>query len=99
MATPFAVDLEELAHVVAKMATCQARMHEVADEVSRRVRALHGSWRGEASVAHETAQQVWDAGFHDMRAALAAMRTVADVAHDHYEAAALTNVEMWSRLR
>ena len=99
MSAPFAVDLEELARVVAEMATCQARLHDVAEETSRQVHALHGSWQGEAAVAHEVAQRVWDAGFRDMREALAAMRTAADVAHHHYESAALTNLEMWGRVR
>ncbi|GAA2143384.1 pore-forming CpnT exporter EsxE [Nocardioides koreensis] len=99
MSAPFAVDLEELARVVGEMATCQGQLLEVADEISRQVRALHDSWQGEAAVAHEVAQRAWDAGFGDTREALAAMRTAADVAHHHYEAAALTNVGMWEQLR
>ena len=99
MAASFAIDLDELARVVAEMATCHARLHDVADEISRQVHELHGSWEGQAAVAHEVAQRVWDAGFRDMREALAAMRTAADVAHQHYESAALTNVEMWGELR
>ena len=96
---PFAVDLDELARVVGEMAACQAQLHEVADAVTRQVRVLHGSWAGQAAAAHEVAQRVWDAGFGEMREALAAMRGAADTAHDHYTAAAAPNVEMWGRLR
>lgn len=96
---PFAVDLEELAHVVTEMATCQAQLHDVADEIVRRVSALHGSWEGEAAVAHEAAQRAWDAGFRDMREALGAMRAAAHVARGNYETAATANLGMWEQLR
>lgn len=96
---PFAVDLDELARVVGEMAACQAGLHEVADALTRQVRALHGSWAGDAAAAHEVAQRVWDAGFGEMREALATMRAAALAAHDHYAVAASTNVEMWGQLR
>ena len=96
---PFAVDLDELARVVGEMADCQARLHDVAESLTRQVRVLHDSWAGEAAAAHEVAQRVWDAGFGGMREALATMRAAADAAHHHYTGAASTNVEMWGRLR
>ena len=96
---PFAVDLDELVRLVGEMTACQARLHDVAEALTRQVRVLHGSWAGEAAAAHEVAQRVWDAGFGEMREALATMRAAADVAHDHYAGAAATNVEMWGQLR
>ena len=96
---PFAVDLDELVRVVGEMTACQARLHDVAEALTRQVRVLHGSWAGEAAAAHEVAQRVWDAGFGEMRDALATMRAAADAAHHHYAGAAATNVEMWGRLR
>lgn len=96
---PFAVDLDDLARVVGEMAACHSQLHDVADALTSRVRALHGSWAGEAAAAHEVAQRAWDAGFAEMREALADMRTAARAAHDHYTGAASTNVEMWGQLR
>ena len=96
---PFAVDLDELVRVVGEMTACQARLHDVAEALTRQVRVLHGSWAGEAAAAHEVAQRVWDAGFGEMREALATMRAAADAAAGHYAGAAATNVEMWGQLR
>ncbi len=95
----FGVDLDELARVVAEMAGCQARLHDVADEAGRLANTLHGTWEGQAALAHLAAQHAWEAGFRDLREALAVMRAAADAAHGNYERAATTNVGMWEQLR
>jgi WXG100 family type VII secretion target len=95
----FGVDLDELARVVAEMAGCQARLVEVADETGRLADTLHGTWEGQAALAHLAAQRGWETAFRDLREALTAMRSAAAAAHGNYESAATTNVGMWERLR
>jgi WXG100 family type VII secretion target len=96
---PFTVDVTELHQVVADIGACQAELRSLADEIAAQVHQLHSSWEGEAAVAQEVAQQVWQAGFRDMRDALGQMRAAACVAHDNYAAAVGANVRMWSELR
>lgn len=95
----FTIDVEDLARVIGEMATCEADLRDLADDVARRGRALHNTWDGRAAVAQAVAQHEWEAGFRTMREALVRMRAAASVAHDNYTSAALTNVEMWGRLR
>lgn len=95
----FAVDVDELARVIGEMSTCEADLRDLADDLARRVRVLHDTWDGRAAVAQAVAQHEWEVGFRSMREALVRMRAAASVAHDNYTSAALTNVEMWGRLR
>ena len=95
----FTVDVDELRRVTGEMAGCEDSLRDLADEVSRRVEALHETWDGRAALAQEAAQHEWEDGFRAMRDALARMRAVAAVAHDNYAAAVAANVEMWGRLR
>ena len=95
----FTVDVDELLRVTGEMATCEDSLRDLADEVARRVDALHETWGGRAALAQHAAQHEWEAGFRAMREALARMRAVAAVAHDNYAAAVAANVEMWGRLR
>jgi hypothetical protein len=48
-------------------------------------------------LAQDGAQAEWEAGFRQMRDALAAMRTAAQVAHGNYVDAASTNLRMWEQ--
>ena len=95
----FTVNVDELFRVTGEMAACEDSLRDLADQVSRRVEALHETWDGRAALAHDAAQHEWETGFRAMREALARMRAVADVAHDNYAAAVAANVEMWGRLR
>jgi WXG100 family type VII secretion target len=94
----FGVDLDLLAETVAEMTRCGGELDDLVDEVTRRVLALHATWAGAAAVAQEGAQAEWEAGFRQMRAALASMRTAGRVAHGNYRDAAATNVRMWEQL-
>ena len=87
----FEVDIDALLHVVDRMATCQAALHDLATGIERRMAGLHLTWQGEAADAHVVAQQTWDRGFRDMRAA-------AYTAHDNYTSAADTNLRLWEQV-
>jgi len=94
----FAVDLDLLDDTVAAMARCGDTLDSLLHEVSHRVAALHVSWAGAAALAQDGAQAEWEAGFRQMRDALASMRVAGRVAHDHYREAAATNLRMWGQV-
>ena len=95
----FAVDLDELARSVEEMTRCGEALDVLLDEVAHRVTDLHHTWAGEAATAQAAAQAEWEAGFREMRAALAVMRAAADTAHGNYSDAATTNLRMWEQVR
>lgn len=94
----FEVDIDALLHVVDRMATCQAALHDLATDIERRMAGLHLTWQGEAADAQVVAQQTWDHGFRDMRDALQQMRAAARTAHDNYTSAADTNLRLWEQV-
>jgi WXG100 family type VII secretion target len=93
-----AVDLDLLDETVAELTASGAALDELLDEVSRRVAALQLTWAGAAALAQEGAQAEWEAGFREMREALASMRTAGQVARDSYHDAAGTNRQMWAQV-
>lgn len=95
----FAVDLDALSDTVDELTRRGDGLDVLLDEVAARVAALHLTWAGEAATAQRAAQAEWEAGFRDLREALAAMRAAADLAHGAYGEAATTNVRMWEQLR
>jgi WXG100 family type VII secretion target len=95
----YAVDVDELAHVVERLAACESAMHDLAADLERRIAALHVSWDGRAAGAQLVAQAEWEHGFRGMREALAVMRVAGRVAHDNYTAAAETNLQLWEQVR
>lgn len=94
----FSVDLDLLDETVTELTRCGAALDDLLDEVSRRVAALQETWVGSAAIAQEGAQADWEAGFREMRDALAAMRTAGRSAHGHYGDAAATNLRMWEQV-
>ena len=94
----FEVDIDTLLDVIDRMATCESSLHALAADITRRMDGLHLTWQGAASDAHMGAQESWDRGFHDMRAALQQMRAAAHTAHDNYTSAADTNRRLWEQV-
>ena len=94
----FEVDVDLLDETVAEMGRCGVDLDELLDEVAARVAELHLSWGGAAALAQEGAQAEWEAGFRQMREALAAMRAAGRTAHGNYLDAATTNLRMWEQV-
>jgi len=94
----FEVDIDELLHLIDRMAACEAALSDLAADLERQIRELHLTWQGEAAHAHDEAQAAWDHGFRDMRAALQQMRAAAHTAHDNYTSAADTNLRLWEQV-
>ncbi len=93
-----AVDLDLLDATLAELTTSGRALDDLLDEVSRRVGALQLTWAGAAALAQEGAQAEWEAGFREMRAALASMRKAGEIARDSYQDAAATNRQMWAQV-
>ena len=94
----YTVDLDELLATVEDLRRCGAALDQRLVDITARVTALHGTWRGRAALAQQTAQAEWVAGFREMQDGLATMRRAGAVAHDQYEAAAGTNLRMWEQV-
>ena len=97
-AAEFAVDLDELQHVVERMARCKDTLHALAARLAGRVDDLHATWAGLAATAQHEAQAEWERGFAAMRDGLEQMRVAVRLAHDNYDGAARTNQQMWQQL-
>jgi WXG100 family type VII secretion target len=94
----FRVDVDLLDETVAEMARCGEALDELLAEISRRVDALRVTWSGAAALAQDAAQAEWEAGFQEMREALAAMRSAGVMARGNYRDAAATNLRMWEQV-
>jgi len=94
----FSVDVDLLDETVAALARCGEALDALLDEVARRMDALHLTWSGAAALAQDGAQAEWEAGFREMREALASMRSASVVAEGSYRDAAATNLRMWQQV-
>lgn len=99
MSRSYAVDLDELAHVLDRMRACQLALHDLARDVATEVGALHAGWSGLASEAHAVRHDAWAGSFERMRDALEGMRGAGCAAHDNYVAAAEVNRALWRQVR
>lgn len=95
--TAHRADLDEMAAVVASLASRSGDLEALADRLARQLDSL-SSWSGLAAHAHTDARAPWDAGFAEMRAALRDMRAVVDHARSHYAAAVDHNLGLWEAL-
>jgi WXG100 family type VII secretion target len=77
------------------MAKFGQEVTEVLDDVDAAVAALRSTWHGEASDQQAQAQQQWDEGAEQMKAALEQLRTIAQAAHGNYSDAVSKNGQMW----
>jgi WXG100 family type VII secretion target len=94
--TRLVVDLDELARSVERMRLFQEHLIHAHDAVDSRMRELHVVWTGDAASAQASAQEHWAAGARDVQEALAALSSIAHVAHLNYTAAVTANRRMWS---
>ncbi|MBJ7386852.1 MAG: WXG100 family type VII secretion target, partial [Mycolicibacterium sp.] len=68
---------------------------EVLDDVDAAMAALRSTWHGEASDQQAQAQQQWDEGAEQMKAALEQLKTIAEAARKNYSDAVNKNGQMW----
>jgi WXG100 family type VII secretion target len=92
----FTVDLTALLAAVDQMSTFNSDLEQQLARVKASVALLGPSWHGEASDRQETAQDQWNSGAEELRAALGQLRDIAEQAHGNYYDAADMNMRMWS---
>ncbi len=92
----YAIDLDELDDTICDLEACERELERLADDLAKQMLELHDQWEGLAATAQREAHRDWAQGMHDLRAALAAMRSAARVAHDNYSLAIATNLDLWA---
>jgi WXG100 family type VII secretion target len=95
----YRVDLDRLADVVDQIGRFDQQVETALADVQAQVDRLHGTWSGDAAVAHEQAHAKWTRGAAEMRAALAVLRDNARIGHGNYTGAVTTNTAMWDQAR
>jgi WXG100 family type VII secretion target len=89
------VDFAQLQAAIDHMAKFGQEVTEVLDDVDAAMAALRSTWHGEASDQQAQAQQQWDEGAEQMKAALEQLKTIAEAAHENYSDAVSKNGQMW----
>jgi WXG100 family type VII secretion target len=89
------VDFAQLQAAIDHMAKFGQEVTEVLDDVDAAMAALRSTWHGEASDQQAQAQQQWDEGADQMKAALEQLKTIAEAARKNYSDAVSKNGQMW----
>ena len=89
------VDFAQLQAAIDHMAKFGQEVTEILDDVDAAMAALRSTWHGEASDQQAQAQQQWDEGADQMKAALEQRRTIAEAAHRNHSDAVSKNGQMW----
>jgi WXG100 family type VII secretion target len=89
------VDFAQLQAAIDHMAKFGQEVTEVLDDVDAAMAALRSTWHGEASDQQAQAQQQWDDGAEQMKAALEQLKTIAEAARKNYSDAVSKNGQMW----
>jgi WXG100 family type VII secretion target len=92
----FSVDPDALADAVARMSEFVQHTESLVGEIDTLVTQLHGTWSGEAAIAHAEAHRHWSQGEAMMREALVQLKSAGATAHHNYTGAMTTNTTMWS---
>ncbi len=94
----YTVDLDELASVIDTLEKCERALETLTDDVEKQMGVLHETWEGLSAQAQREAQEEWNLGMVEMRAALADLRQAAQVAGGNYHRAITANAALWSGL-
>ena len=92
----FTVDLQTLLAAVDQMSRFNERLEQSLAQVKSSMATLAPLWHGDAATAQQAAQQQWESGAQELRAALGQLRDIAEKAHGNYGDAASMNTRMWS---
>lgn len=92
----FTVDLEALLAAVDQMSRFETDLEHSLARVQASAASLGLSWHGDAAAQQQAAQNQWNSGADELRAALGQLRDIAERAHANYSGAAANNARMWS---
>ena len=91
----FTVDLDALLVAADQMSTFDTELEHQLSRVRASVDALGLTWQGDAAERQRAAQERWNSGADELRAALGQLRDIAENAHSNYSGAAANNTRMW----
>jgi WXG100 family type VII secretion target len=94
----YAIELEELEGVISDLERCERALETLTNDVEHQMKILQSTWEGLSARAQAEAQEEWNQGLVEMRAALADMRHAARVASDNYHLMIKTNTGLWRGL-
>jgi WXG100 family type VII secretion target len=89
------VDFSQLQGAIDHMATFGREVAECLEDVERTMAALRATWHGSGSDAQAQAQQQWEDGAEQMKAALSQLQKIAETARKNYTDAVDKNGQMW----
>jgi WXG100 family type VII secretion target len=92
----FTVDLEALNAAIDQMSQFEKQLDQSLGRAKAAVQSLGLSWHGDAASAQQAAQEQWNNGVEELRAALGQLRDIAEQAHGNYSGAVANNFRMWS---
>ena len=90
------VDPEALLTSVDQMSQFESQLEHSLARVKASVLSLGMSWHGDAAGQQRSAQDQWDTGAEQLRAALGQLRDIAERADGNYSGAVAMNARMWS---
>lgn len=94
MNSEFAVDIERLDNLVARLANLAGYLTEQLDLIDDRVATLDGAWETLAADAYRDAHRLWSTGAREFTTGLADISDSARTAHTRYTTAAQVNKKM-----
>lgn len=95
--TQLVASFSQMQSAIDHMREFERDVAEFMDDVERTMAALRATWRGEASDAQAQAQQQWEDGAEQMKASLAQLQKIADMARKNYADAVEKNGRMWEQ--
>lgn len=94
MSTEFAVDIERLDNLIARLSNLAGYLTEQLDLIDDKVATLDGAWETLAANAYRDAHRLWSTGAREFATGLADISDAARTAHTRYTTAAAVNQKM-----
>ncbi|WP_280398674.1 WXG100 family type VII secretion target [Nocardia carnea] len=94
MSTEFAVDIERLDNLIARLSNLAGYLTEQLDLIDDKVATLDGAWETLAANAYRDAHRLWSTGAREFATGLADISDAARTAHTRYTTAAQVNKKM-----
>lgn len=89
------VDFPQMQAAINRMAAFEREVAECLEDIDHTMAALRATWHGSASDAQAQAQQQWEDGAEQMKAALSQLHEIAKTASMNYADAVAKNGQMW----
>lgn len=93
--TMLVVDFAQLQSAISHMAVFGRDVGECLEDIDQTMATLRATWHGDGSDAQARAQQQWEDGAEQMKAALSQLQTIAAAAQRNYADAVAKNGQMW----